>query len=101
MKAKNRDILLVEVLRTMYTINDVDRRYQLATIGESLVDEYRDLKKDEIAKRIEKIRDGKPTIEVTKVHGDPDPLKVSDETRKTIAALKERVAMEDAAKETK
>lgn len=55
MKAKNRDRLLIEVLVTMRTAKTDQDKYTLMNLGTSLVQEYRDLNKDEVEKKIKAI----------------------------------------------
>ena len=53
MKTKNRDLLVLRVLRLMQCEINSGKRYDLQILGESLINEYRDLKKDEVTKKLD------------------------------------------------
>lgn len=52
MKSTERDNLLIDVLRAMRYQTDSAKRYDLQSIGESLITEYRDLSVSYTEKKI-------------------------------------------------
>lgn len=55
MKRKNADNLLIRVLLMMHHAPDIGKRYVLRLIGESLVNEYKDLNRKKIDKKLDEI----------------------------------------------
>jgi hypothetical protein len=52
MKVKNRDVLLNRVIYLLWKEDNREKRSSLRLMGESLVNEYKDLKRDEVEKMI-------------------------------------------------
>jgi hypothetical protein len=57
MKVKNRDNFLHRVLKALRDQNDYRVRADLFWLGCDLVEGYKDLKKDEVEKRLKKLED--------------------------------------------